>query len=496
MQAIWRNEWIHEYETPWSIFEKLSFANRISRGNIFKFAANSFEKNKNNPKKDERKIDLFSLKSFDETILETIFEVNLVKFTQQSLHSLTIPLHSHRYPVTSWFSKHLRWCSECISYGHHSWLHQFKLLDYCPFHNTKLKETCPKCEMNIPFIFSNRFFGNAFSCKCGFQFADFSNILWENWDTKFKIVDPATLLWLSKTFNFEGIRTLFSPESASLNILSDFHPYVSMKTFTQNNIKILIDDFYYSTQFNKELYNNNVNTFQTVDRYIRKKVLRNHSNCIKQFWQLLKNDGEDFPDICPYAYAYVNWRKTLLKSERFYSSDTRSSVVARSGGRYGYELLTNAITDDIKLLLEEYVLSSKGKHVNKDTLEWIQEQWSYRFSLAFFYDCLNCANDILLYGKKHTDWDKILMSTKANFKIAFKYQEIKGKRDKGINFKMYYENTANTKIPEHRCPNHSLKKKRAISKMKSYLPARIFMDYPKNYELINYVSSYIKKHDY
>lgn len=56
------------------------------------------------------------------------------------------------------------------------------------------------------------------------------------------------------------------------------------------------------------------------------------------------------------------------------------------------------------------------------------------------------------------------MSTKANFKIAFKYQEIKGKRDKGINFKMYYENTANTKIPEHRCPNHSLKKRELFQK--------------------------------
>lgn len=63
MQAIWRNEWIHEYETPWSIFEKLSFANRISRGNIFKFAANSFEKNKNNPKKMNEKLIYSPLKA-------------------------------------------------------------------------------------------------------------------------------------------------------------------------------------------------------------------------------------------------------------------------------------------------------------------------------------------------------------------------------------------------------------------------------------------------
>ncbi|MNF02297.1 hypothetical protein D3C80_2014260 [compost metagenome] len=88
------------------------------------------------------------------------------------------------------------------------------------------------------------------------------------------------------------------------------------------------------------------------------------------------------------------------------------------------------------------------------------------------------------------------MDTKSNFKIAFKYQELKVKSVESINFMMYYENTIDTKNIEHQCPNHSIRKKRAISKMKSYVPARISIEYPKNYELINYVSSYIKKHDY
>jgi hypothetical protein len=71
------------------------------------------------------------------------------------------------------------------------------------------------------------------------------------------------------------------------------------------------------------------------------------------------------------------------------------------------------------------------------------------------------------------------MSTKANFKITFKYQEVKVKSAESINFKMNYENTINTKITEHQCPNHSLRKKRAISMMKSYVPARISIDYQK-----------------
>ncbi|WP_310551137.1 hypothetical protein [Paenibacillus glufosinatiresistens] len=54
-------------------------------------------------------------------------------------------------------------------------------------------------------------------------------------------------------------------------------------SFDTQKKKISIDDFYNSTQFNKELYYNNVDTFQTVDRHIRKNVLWKHSNCIKQF---------------------------------------------------------------------------------------------------------------------------------------------------------------------------------------------------------------------
>lgn len=76
--------------------------------------------------------------------------------------------------------------------------------------------------------------------------------------------------------------------------------------------------------------------------------------------------------------------------------------------------------------------------------------------------------------------------------MAFKYQEVKGKNAVSINFKRYYENTINTRITEYQCSNHSLRKKKAITKMKSYVPARKSSDYPKNYELLNYVSSYIK----
>lgn len=48
--------------------------------------------------------------------------------------------------------------------------------------------------------------------------------------------------------------------------------------------------------------------------------------------------------------------------------------------------------------------------------------------------------------------------------MAFKYQEVKGKSAESINFKMYYENTINTRITEYQCPNHILRKRKLFQK--------------------------------
>lgn len=45
------------------------------------------------------------------------------------------------------------------------------------------------------------------------------------------------------------------------------------------------------------------------------------------------------------------------------------------------------------------------------------------------------------------------MDTKANFKIAFRYQEVNVLSAKRINLMMYYENTIDKKNMEYECPN-------------------------------------------
>ncbi|MCU6792550.1 hypothetical protein OB236_10460 [Paenibacillus sp. WQ 127069] len=49
MNFVWRKEWIKAYETPWSIFEKLAFANRLERNDILRFFGNDDVKRIKNP---------------------------------------------------------------------------------------------------------------------------------------------------------------------------------------------------------------------------------------------------------------------------------------------------------------------------------------------------------------------------------------------------------------------------------------------------------------
>lgn len=59
-----------------------------------------------------------------------------------------------------------------------------------------------------------------------------------------------------------------------------------------------------------------------VENGLLKCILLDYRHCISQLKELKKADKfADFPIICPYAYAYVFWRKSLLKEEYFYSDN-------------------------------------------------------------------------------------------------------------------------------------------------------------------------------
>ncbi|OME92347.1 hypothetical protein BK123_17290 [Paenibacillus lautus] len=75
-------------------------------------------------------------------------------------------------------------------------------------------------------------------------------------------------------------------------------------------------------------------------------MLLDHRHCITQLKELKKTGKfDDFPLMCPYAYTYVFWRKSLLKEEYFYgdslcrtmenNSNYRSPLIIVEGQEHG-----------------------------------------------------------------------------------------------------------------------------------------------------------------
>lgn len=131
MDFVWRKEWIKLYETPWSFFEKLAFANRLERNDILRFFGNDDVKKIKNPNIGDSRRELIHLSGFNADLLNKVFESDLVGDCRQSVGTLIEPLNYFRERLNIWFPEHLHCCHDCLSHGYHSWFHQFVLIKRC-----------------------------------------------------------------------------------------------------------------------------------------------------------------------------------------------------------------------------------------------------------------------------------------------------------------------------------------------------------------------------
>ena len=77
--------------------------------------------------------------------------------------------------------------------------------------------------------------------------------------------------------------------------------------------------------------------------------------CILSFQELRKHEEGDFPPICPYAYAYVLWKHSLLRTPKFYCNKTMSGDISRRyNDRSSY--LTKLIANKIDYIKKYWVL--------------------------------------------------------------------------------------------------------------------------------------------
>jgi hypothetical protein len=77
MTIVWRKQWIHafEFESPWSIFEKISLANLVGRDEILRVMGSPDLKKVKNKIIGESRRELLTLSGFDLEILERMLGI-------------------------------------------------------------------------------------------------------------------------------------------------------------------------------------------------------------------------------------------------------------------------------------------------------------------------------------------------------------------------------------------------------------------------------------
>ncbi|MWC31378.1 TniQ family protein [Paenibacillus sp. MMS18-CY102] len=343
----WSTDWIRDYESPWSIFEKFKYANLIKAKDLLALFGNEQVKKNKIISCSKRYSNLYYLSGFDKSLLQSGFGYDIFEENKQLYSKVisTLQGESHLY-----LREHLCFCIKCLHSGYHSMLHQFKLLQSCPFHNIPLTHNCPGCRRQIPYTLNDDFFSEPFRCKCGWYFLD-SDIPFEKWtNVNFKICSRDVYTWLNlseeqrstlnKIILFEGILPDLYPDMLS-NLLSvildndyaknhvvirstknvlrygDYHKrYLELEAALDEDFSIPNDNSlsHFKNRIHDQIYWSTIESNKSIVSRLRNTILKDHLHCIKHF-------GHRDEPYCPFAYAYIFWRKTNENFKTYWGID-------------------------------------------------------------------------------------------------------------------------------------------------------------------------------
>lgn len=344
----WNDAWVHELESPWSLFEKFKYANMAKDRDILEIFGTEEVKNKKVLRRTKNNSNLYSLSSFDNSRLATVFCQDFKKINEENIKDIVhiLPGRTEQY-----LRDHLCFCNQCMKFGYHSILHQFKLIHSCPFHNEPLLQGCPGCGHIFNYELSNEHFVSPFQCMCGYDFLN-TSFPFEQWNHKnLEIVDRDVQKWLHLSPEQKSIlrdlilidaldaeqypNMLINILSVILNVEDSQNNHVILKStknvlrygnyldkyqelssamnenFSLRNEKIY-DRFQY--KIHDEIYWSTVATIKGIANRLRKTVMKDHRQCIKDFRY------KDEP-YCPFAYAYIFWRKFSENYKSYWEID-------------------------------------------------------------------------------------------------------------------------------------------------------------------------------
>lgn len=365
----WNNNWIHPFESPWGVIEKIKHANFISTNEFLRVFGNEKVKKIKGKIGDSHR-NLLTLEGINEEIFNSEFGFPIKRKNKSVLEKLFQGFYNFEDNPNFYFRKELWFCKICLSKGFHSTIFQCKLINHCPFHGQPLINGCPRCKVSIPYRLTDEYTENPYICKCGELWLSSKNqgrpiSSWT--DTKISPIQSEKLIkWINlneeqisllkrvrffKGFdlgninngldnllsivdnNFEknkveihhNIKSSKNINILKINISSDYIDNKRSSNKKYDNEKVdswlLLRNSQKYKEFNDHIYESSRKTVSSIARKIRKTIYPEHKTCVKRLVKLLKEKDSPFPPFCPYAYAYVYWKKSVEGIEQTHKVD-------------------------------------------------------------------------------------------------------------------------------------------------------------------------------
>ncbi|MET3289261.1 UNVERIFIED_CONTAM: hypothetical protein ABID98_001831 [Brevibacillus sp. OAP136] len=373
--------------------------------------------------------DLITLEGFQTERVSDVLGINLHSHYQENKYKLNGPF-SYKYTDHFFLRPDLAFCIECLKKGFHSLFHQWKLLNYCPFHMTPLTFSCPVCHQHYLYEVTDIGFHSAFVCKCGKSHIEdhYVRFFYKNWGRDLVINCNKLNAWLSfdepqkqklQIIHFFTEQDLHKTPTLldgifgylGLNDIDLLNHYTQIKsTSTIKEIKgereraeicTYSTDCYpkmseYSLKklrfqvLQADLFESYSHILSSIARQLRKTVLMKHKTCIERYYS---NSAED--STCPFAFAYLHWRSFIQGFKSPQNVTTEYKYPKRGDSRF--------VNFPFAYRTEffEKVFEFWRRHVEDITLEpraalkWVLGRCIAHFAISYFWTWLSFAEKLI-----------------------------------------------------------------------------------------------------
>lgn len=432
----WRPEWISQFESPWSIFEKFKLANHVDHYEILRCFGS--EQTKKTQTFKEKYFYLYNLATFDVEVIKKALGYDIVNENRKHINQLigVLPYRHLKEIKGGWESVYLRdklyFCSECLKDGYHSLFHQFKLIHKCPFHNTNLNSCCPNCGVEYLYLLANKTLESPFTCICGHQYySPVNQFFFKSWK-EYKlnnIILPEINQWLQLTeiqklrlknmyfipeINFEEIGngierflSLLGYEYPLPNYVDSSRFIKELKSFEEKKESIRlskkgdlkgVNDLYIQKvrlkEFQKDFYINYKRLFAGLSKQIRNTVLLEHKACLHELKNIKRMKGKI--EVCPYAFAYISWRRSFQNFTDFTEVDNLGKPNRLYPGYIELPPYMPFLSDLFLLWEEQFKDITK---TSRASTKWLLNRIITHILWNHFKSWLMASEELILQGK-------------------------------------------------------------------------------------------------